>query len=343
MFLFIGLGDAGCRITDSIVGSRGIIQREEKRSGIVVNVSKNFLMSLKNVPMENRVLLRYEEVEVPEFGRDRGRVVAEDQIDFVMDAIERVYTSRIQAFMMVFGLGGSFGGGAAPVLAASLRRMYGEEVPVYLLGVIPSKNEPDNLFSNASSTLRELSRYVDSGILVDNDFFLERGLGRTSFNEINEMIAKPIRMITVDDGGKEGEYSLKSAEVITVLSEGGIGTIGYYEREIKRKSGLLSVLSKKRKGLIEEDKVDLGSIVEETLRNNLYLDCDPTSASKAILVVAGPPEELRFFEGQRMLKELLGCDVVGGLRAAPRWNKVGVTILLNDVESRRVREIMEGR
>ena len=344
--LFVGLGDCGCRITDKLLSyERGLPFKSKRQGlfkGVVVNNSMELLRSLQNIPSEYKVLLNEEVVGTgpkASGNREFGKEIASDGADIVLDAVEGLYGAEIDAIMLITGLGGGYGGGAAPGVAELMVKELGGDTPIYALGVLPMEQEPDKRLRNASECLRELVRVVDNLMLVDNNKFVRREMDTEGiYTKFNSEIAKPIRMLAAGDVGVEAEYSVDTADVLEALTGKGISTVGYAESEVGGR--FIPRIFRKEK---EEERELSTMLADRALRYNLMLDCNPKSASGAILVMAGPPQSLRFFDAQFKIQQELGFDVVGGVVSAPRWGKIGVTILLSGItESKRLESVVKG-
>ena len=92
---------------------------------------------------------------------DTGAQITFDEIDIIMNAIDRKGIGDTEAFIIVSGLGGGTGSGGSPVLARHLKKIYKE--PVYVLGILPAPEEGRFYYYNAARSLATLVKAADTG------------------------------------------------------------------------------------------------------------------------------------------------------------------------------------
>lgn len=130
---------------------------------------------------------------------------------------------------MVFitaGMGGGTGTGASPIIAE-----LAQEAGALTVAVVtkPFKFEGKRHMVNAEVGISELSKRVDSIIVIDNDKLL-KNLGANisivnAFNEANDVLLNAVKGIT-DSITKPGFINLDFADVTTVMSGRGHAMIG---------------------------------------------------------------------------------------------------------------------
>ena len=287
--------------------------------GIVINTARTDLMGIKNIPMEDRLLIGQTMVKGHGVGTDNvtGAKVAADEIDTIISAIDRRGTHDIDAFVVCAGLGGGTGSGGSPVLCRHLKRIYRE--PVYAVGIIPAPEEGRLYSLNAARSLSTLVNEADNVIVFDNSAWKNDGESvKSAYERLNEEIVRRFGVLfragEVSKYGV-GEMVVDSSEIINTLRGGGISSVGYAISEAipvakgggkpssKKDSngGLLSsILGKKEKKA--EPHVDIASgedksakiigLVRRAMLGRLTLPCDYSTAERALVLVAGPPSEL---------------------------------------------------
>lgn len=152
---------------------------------------------------------------------NKGRKAAEESKEDIK--------KLIQGSDMVFitaGMGGGTGTGAAPIIAE-----IAQETGALTIAVVtkPFKFEGKRHMVNAESGITELSKHVDSLIVIDNDKLL-RNLGanisiQNAFNAANDVLLNAVKGIT-DSITCPGYMNLDFADVVTVMKGRGHAMIG---------------------------------------------------------------------------------------------------------------------
>ena len=339
----IGVGQAGGKVVEAL------LEYEHERDvnfiagAIAVNSAKADLMGLRHIPEEDRVLVGTARVKGHGVGADNelGAEVMQEDVGEAMDAVDRIGTHEVDAFLVVAGLGGGTGSGGAPVLARELKRIHTE--PVYGLGLLPGSDEGGIYTLNAARSFQTFVREVDNLIVFDNDSWRQAGESvQGGYGHINDEIA--MRLGTLfsageTDGSFVAESVVDASEVINTLATGGISTVGYARTRLDRRQGggLLSRLGNKEAP--REDEGDalnrVTSLVRKATLGRLTLPCHVDSVDRALVVVAGPPETLsrRGIEhGRKWLEDQTGTmEIRGGDYPIPRANEVSATVLLSGV------------
>ncbi|MCQ2356548.1 MAG: cell division protein, partial [Methanocorpusculum sp.] len=86
---FIGFGQAGGKLVDMFLAQDRKLGSSSFR-GIVINTARADLMGIKNIPMEDRLLIGQTMVKGHGVGTDNvtGAKVAADEIDTIISAID---------------------------------------------------------------------------------------------------------------------------------------------------------------------------------------------------------------------------------------------------------------
>ena len=347
----IGFGQAGGKITDQFLKydidrDLGIVE-----DALAVNSAKADLKGLEYVPERRRVLIGAEEVKGHGVGADNelGKKIAENDFDVILNELNDLRVHEVDAFLIIAGLGGGTGSGGAPVLARELRKRY--EEPVYGLGVLPSSSEGGIYTMNASRSLKTFIDQVDSLLLFDNDEWRESGESvAEGYGTLNSELVSRLAVLfgagIVDTSSQVAESVVDSSEVINTLDCGGIATIGYASQDVEVDNGLLSRF---RESENEEDDSELvnriTSVTRQASLGRLTMPADVSSAKRALVVVAGPPEKLnrkgierarQWVEDEAETMEVRGGDY------PVNTDKVAVVVLFSGItDSQRVRELQE--
>ncbi len=352
-FFMVGFGQAGGKILDLFLEREKKVGSRIEVKTLAINSARTDLLGLKHVPKENRILIGQTIVKGHGVGTDNklGAKIAQEDIETILSEIDNRGTHEIDAFLIIAGLGGGTGSGGAPVLAKYLSEMYSE--PVYAIGILPAPEEGKLYSLNAARSMISLLKYVDNLILIDNGAWKFEGLSlKESFNRINREIVVRLALLAragepVEEG-MVGEMVVDSSEVINTLRGGGISSIGYAtslaEPESKKKKGLFS-FGKKKDTLMEDDKaIKIATLVRRATLGRLSVPCNPKSAERALVLVAGPPEQLdrKGLEKAKLwLEELIaGVEVRAGDYPTRKTEHVAALVVLANVtEVPRVREL----
>jgi cell division GTPase FtsZ len=338
--LVIGLGQAGGKIADQFMIDDRKSHFPHTVECIAVNTAKSDLMGLKYIPMEDRILIGETAVKGHGVGADnkKGAKITEEEVEVILNRISNFDVSNRDAFFVVAGLGGGTGSGAISVVCRSLKQIYDE--PVYSIGVLPAENEGDIYTLNAARSLKALLSGCDATILVDNGAFLRSGESvRQAYDRINSDIVKRLGILfrsgEIHTRAQVAEMVVDASEIINTLGVGGICSLGYASEAIK-KEGMFSKLLRKEQYEIGKAS-RIVSVVKRAVKGRLLLPCDPKSASKALIIIAGPPEQLDrkgIEKGREWLeKTIAGTEVRGGDYPLPKSNYVGCVVLLAGIAS----------
>jgi len=330
--------------------------------GIVVNTARTDLMGLKNIELKDRILIGQTVVKGHGVGTDNvtGARIAADEIDSIINTIDTRGTHDVDAFVIVAGLGGGTGSGGSPVLARHLKRIYRE--PVYVLGLLPAPEEGRLYTYNAARSLSTLVNEADNVFVFDNSAWKNEGESvKTAYSRLNDEIVRRFGVLfragEVSKAGV-GEMVVDSSEIINTLRGGGISSVGYAVTEVvsdrtKQKrgffGGLKDSLSKKEKTeevLMGEDKsAKVIALVRRAMLGRLTLPCDYSTAERALVLVAGNPNEMdrKGVEKAKSWVEenIAGVEVRGGDYPVDSNYIAAVVVLATIGEAPRVRELFE--
>ena len=357
---FIGFGQAGGKIVDMFIEQDRKIGRNSFRA-IAVNTARTDLMGLKFIDLKDRLLIGQTVVKGHGVGTDNaaGARITMDEADSIISAIDRMGTHDVDAFMIVAGLGGGTGSGGAPVLVRHLKKIYHE--PVYVLGILPAPEEGKLYSFNAARSLTTLIKEADNTFVFDNSAWKNEGESiKSAFSRLNDEVVRRFGVLfRAGEVGRAGigEMVVDSSEIINTLRGGGISTVGYAIAEVttsRSKSPVSGIIGgirstfRKREAteevLLGEDRTaKVISLVRRAMLGRLTLPCDFSTAERALVLVAGPPDELdrKGIEKAKSWVEenIAGVEVRGGDYPV-NSNFVAAVVLLSTIgNAPRIREL----
>ena len=359
---FIGFGQAGGKIVDKF------IEYDQRTGGgsfraIAVNTARTDLMGLQHLDFEDRVLIGQTVVKGHGVGTDNdtGAQITFDEIDIILNAVDRKGTGETEAFIIVSGLGGGTGSGGSPVLARHLKKIYKE--PVYVLGILPAPEEGRLYSYNAARSLATLVKEADNVILFDNSAWKNEGESiKGAFDRLNEEIVRRFGLLfRAGEIGSLGigEMVVDSSEIINTLKGGGISSVGYAVSEViypehEPEKGFFKSIMKRNQidekrpedKLMGQDKTSrILSLVRRAMLGRLTLPCEYTTSSRALVLVAGPPDDLdrKGIEKAKSWVEenIAGVEVRGGDYPANSRFVAAVVLLASIADAPRVTNLLE--
>jgi cell division GTPase FtsZ len=359
---FIGFGQAGGKIVDMFIEQDKKLGTQSFR-GIAVNTARTDLMGLKNIEMKDRILIGQTMVKGHGVGTDNvtGARVTADEIDSIISAVDAKGTDDVDAFVIVAGLGGGTGSGGSPVLARNLKRIYRE--PVYALGIIPAPEEGRLYSYNAARSLTTLVNEADNTFIFDNSAWKNEGESvKTAFHRLNNEVVR--RFGVLFRAGEMsrmgvGEMVVDSSEIINTLRGGGITSVGYAISEVtsartKANKGIFGGLKDKfgpkreanEEALLGEDRSSkIVGLVRRAMLGRLTLPCDYSTAERALVLLAGPPDEMdrKGVEKAKSWVEenIAGVEVRGGDYPVNSEYIAAVVVLATVGNAPRIKELLD--
>ncbi|MBN2733319.1 MAG: cell division protein [Methanomicrobiaceae archaeon] len=356
---FIGFGQAGGKIVD-------MFMEQDKKApvrsfrGIAVNTARTDLMGLKHIELRDRILIGQTVVKGHGVGTDNvtGAKITADEIDSIINTIDTRGTHDIDAFVVIAGLGGGTGSGGTPVLCRHLKRIYRE--PVYALGILPAPEEGRLYSYNAARSLSTLVHEADNTFIFDNSAWKNEGESvRSAYERLNDEIVRRFGVLfRAGEVGKSGvgEMVVDSSEIINTLRGGGVSSVGYaisdtVTKSVRQKKGFLGGMSARKKDVSEEvltgeDKsAKVIGLVRRAMLGRLTLPCDYTTAERALVLMAGPPDEMdrKGVEKSKSWVEenIAGVEVRGGDYPTESSKIAAVVVLASIGDAPRIRELLE--
>lgn len=230
-YQFIGIGQAGCSLLDSVFTFKNI---QLLGSPTAINSTAKDLANLKNVKKDKWLGISadegivkgnergkvFEEIVTGGFGKDPVRCseVFEEHYDSLVSALEakmkgdvgeerskklnlkkglseEVEETPVSFSMLFLSFGGGTGCGAAPYVAKALKELSNENIRIIVIGVLPTADQMLEAW-NTRYGINELKKYVDTFILVDNQRIAYRADYETLYPLYNDYIAASIADLT---------------------------------------------------------------------------------------------------------------------------------------------------
>jgi cell division GTPase FtsZ len=344
----LGFGNAGGKIADALVDFEAGAGRDLCEFVLAINSATVDLERLERIPRANRLLIGQTDSRVKGRGvgsdPDLGAEIARDDMVEIERALDAMRLHEIDAFLLVAGLGGGTGSGAAPEAAERLKTEY--EEPVYGLGVLPSTEEGGRPSLNAARSFPSFARATDNLILFDNDAWLRGGESiEAGYERANRELAR--RVVTLlaageIDGSQLSETAMDGSDVRRTLSTGGVSSVAFarsgVDERTRRNSGLLGRFRGdgdpgQRTATDAATKVQ--PLVRQAVQTRLTCPAAVDSAERSLVVVSGPPAELSE-KGLRRARQWLeseidSAEVLAGDDPRPGTGTVTAVVLLSNL------------
>ncbi|TKX63007.1 cell division protein [Halorubrum sp. ASP1] len=348
----IGVGNAGSKLIDQMIEFEFETGRNLCRHALVINTARTDLAKPQHLDEERRVLIgdTHQKARGHGVGGDAeiGAEVAKTDIDEIRRVFDDVEIHEVDAVLVAAGLGGGTGSGAAPVVIDELQKMYDE--PVYGLGVLPGTYEGGRPALNAARSLQSFVNKVDNFIAFDNDAWRSRGQTiEQGYEEMNEELATRIVTLLAAgevDESEVGENAMDSSDIMRTLDTGGVSSIGYASTDVTpAKEGLLANFKQPEESQSDStDAAKIKGLVRRATNSRLTVPCDVSSADRALIVFAGPPDVIsrKGVESARewLEQEADTVDVLAGDDPRPDSSTLAAVVLLSNVtETPRINEI----
>jgi cell division GTPase FtsZ len=363
--LAIGLGGAGARIVDTLYG-QDLQGRIHCMSALAVDFDVDTLLRLKHLPPNARIHFPPIDPTTP------YDVQTTIDIEEVMTQIQQVDTIEIDSILLFAGLGGSMVD-AAPLIIPELRKSFIE--PIFGVVTLPCGGEGKKRSAKAADDIQRLKPLVDAVILFDNDTWyqkikqeltitdekvakkeipkrlarkiLSQPLNRREYihSLLNSRISRQMGLILhagefSEEGVEVGEVVLDAGEVLNTLIGMGFVAIGYAAESLP--SGFLGFLDRWRPASYfiqnSQNKASrIVSLAKKAIYEEVSIPCDLTSADKALVLIAGPSQELSMRGFQTVRKwidrSIGGLEMRSGDYPIQNTRYVGIIIMLSGMHN----------
>ena len=363
--LAIGLGGAGARIVDTLYGQdlQGCIHC---MAALAVDFDVDSLMRLKHLPSSAKIHFPPIDPTAP------YDVQTTIDIEEVMTQIQHVDTIEIDSILLFAGLGGSMVD-VAPLIIPELRKSFIE--PIFAFMTLPCGGEGKKRSAKAADDIERLKPLVDAVILFDNDSWyrkikgelaitdekvakreipkrlakkiLSQPLNRPEYihNLLNTRIARQMGLILhagefSEEGVEVGEVVLDAGEVLNTLVGMGFVAIGYAAESLP--GPYLNFLNRWRPASYfiqnSQNKASrIVSLAKKAIYEEVSVPCDLTSAEKALVLIAGPSQELSMRGFQTVRKwidrSIAGLEMRSGDYPIQNTRYVGIIVMLSGMQN----------
>lgn len=353
----VGIGGAGCRIADRLLDAEASTGRTLcGGNGLAIDTGRTALDAADHVPPARQLLVGEAGAPTEESDGgepDRGVAAAREARGEIVEAFERLDLFRVDAALVVAGLGGATGGGAGAVVLDQLRSV--ADQPVYALAVLPSEAEGSGPARNAARSLQSFVSTADNVVAFDNDAWCpDAGGSEGDYREANDALAT--RVLTLfgtgeTDGDSVVEQRVDPSDVVRTLDTGGLSSIGYASMDVppapgggRSRLGLPSWPGGSSRKADEPDEDGdqpdaeaIAYLARRAIRGKLTLPCAVESAERALVVRSGPSRALSgvgFEGGRHWLEEEAGMvEVLAGSSPHESATEFATAVLLSNVTS----------
>ena len=332
----IGIGRAGGRIADLIAyHSLWGLHKGVVPFALAVSSVESDLLALNTIDKKNRILIGQMTANGHGFGLNRkiGARAVSQGFSAIMHAVADMAMHHVDALLVIAAPGGATGSGGAPVVISRLKEVYDD--PIYLLAILPAEDEGQLMAMNTIDCLREVSRTVDGILLFDNNAWKNQGLPiKNSYDIMNHELVKPLSLLLGAGEARKDKVGIQvidASEIISTWEE--FSYIGYSEMKVKTTRDRL-LFFKERTSI---DQLNPTTRCYTAIRNaataRLSGEADLGRARKALMIIAGPPDELSK-EGFSHAKEWLESSIAtsevrGGDCPIPGWDSIAAVVMLS--------------
>lgn len=193
-----------------------------------------------------------------------GRQAAEESIE----EIGKMFEGDTQMVFVTCGMGGGTGTGAAPLVAKTAKEQGKLTVGVV---TVPFRDEGKESLYRAVEGIKELSKHVDSLLVIDNQklYQLYGNMGiSTGFNKADEVLATAVKSIS-EIITSSGYINVDFADVKKIMKNSGVAIMGIGEAE-------------------GQDRAT--KAVEQALSSPLLNDLNLRSVKNALINITGSPD-----------------------------------------------------
>lgn len=347
----VGVGSAGSRIANRILHFEKISGRNLcNGNSLLITSSQTTFDTTERIPDDRRLMIgdvhREADSESLDDDPELAADVAREDRHEINRAFDFIEFHEVDGVLLAAGLGGGTGGGAGAVVIDQVKAIC--DKPVYAIGVLPSEAEGDQRALNAARSLQSFVTKADNVIVFDNDTWQGADASDPDdYASANHAIAK--RAVTLFGAGEfngslAGETRMDPSDIIRTLDTGGISSIGYASTDITRPGRIQSFFRALRARLPwsmdgDDDTptaaAKINQLVRRAAHSKLTLDCDISSADRALIVLSGPPRELsrKGFESGRywLEKEADTVEVMAGDDPHNRTSTLTAVIVFSNV------------
>nr|WP_319538913.1 hypothetical protein [uncultured Methanospirillum sp.] len=311
--LILGLGTAGSRIANAIAEPAGRATRGPAVHAIAVDNDPVILESLKNIDRERKIYFPRDSISTPELRTTT----------FTIDEVKALLRSNDagghDAVLLCAGLGGGLID-LVPHLVDIIRETMFE--PVFALVTLPSDEEGQERLKRAATNMRQIRAILDGVIVFDNQLWLDKvreqmetavqqtGPGVTErfwipgtpektsvepYDLINHQIAIRIQLL-IQAGEIQDtppQMVLDTREILNTITGAGLITIGFADEPLEEHSKIGFFRQKQESIVYRQERAGrIVKLAEKAVFRDISAYSDLSSATKALILLVGPEEEL---------------------------------------------------
>ena len=366
--LLVGVGGAGCRIVETL-NSHDERSKVKSVRSFVFDTDTEVIHSMKSLDVGRRKVLS------PSDPTKDGYTCGDDfDLTSITDCFQEEGVSEVDAIFVCAGLGGRMAD-LVPRFMEQLENAFPD--PVFTILTLPFRSEGAKVSARAAEQLAAIRNMGSASIIFDNETWSGRieteaaasaaelkedGLPKpltrrqTSelYDELNEMLARRVGLLlrageVTHNGVESAEVVLDAGEVLNTLSGMDIVSIGYATEKLPA-----NLTGRLKKIFVEKYMLDEGhkrtsriiDLAKQAVYEEVSVPCDLTSAEKALVLIAGPSEELSM-KGFHMVRKWIdnsirGLEMRAGDYPVKSTKYVGVIIVLAGIQNvPRVAELEE--
>ncbi len=298
----VGFGQCGGRLADEFarLNKRARSQRgiEIVTGAFAVNTDAADLSGLKTIrpDYQHRILIGGRRTGGHGVGKinELGAEVAKEDGDKVVDALRTAPRFfETDAFLLIAGVAGGTGSGAAPIVTQLMKDRYWDK-PVYTLAVLPFTHEEETeerTIYNAATCLKSLYPVSDAVFLADNQRFVRKDFSlRNNIEQINSLIVEPFYNLLC--AGEEtrrrhiGARMVDAGDIIQSLV--GWTVIGYGKTQLP----IFRFFSFGKNFRRKSTETHRGIQAMDEALSELSVKCNPTETGRALYLVSAPAKEM---------------------------------------------------
>jgi cell division GTPase FtsZ len=330
----LGVGGAGCRLADQLAAT----EPADRPYLAGVAAFDTDLTTLDRLDIDQGRRHAFGTTAANTGDAGAVREAAEANARELQRAAADAISGEASGVLVLVGVGGATGSGAAPVVVDALRDVI--DVPVYAATVLPASEEV-GIARTVRAGVLGLEATVDAQLLFDNDELSAPDTrppdeeAAQAYADANATIAEWTATLfgagEAADAAGVGESVVDASELIATVGDGGYATVGYERQEVRTPPSLLDrLLSRDR----TPDTIESYSAIETATQRSLFrhrsLACDLERASRSLLVTIGPPAWLNreaIADARGTVAEATGGGTVRG-GDAPIEDGTDLTVLV---------------
>jgi len=341
--IMVGLGGAGCRLVDHFYENDLRSDTVRCIDAIAVDKDAKNLEDLKFIPAVQK--LYFHPLSLTYNEETTSTVVPEE----VISRLQSIDSGEVDAIVLCGGLGGALLDDAARLVAYIHSAMI---EPVFGLFTLPCTAEGAHVSARAGAQIRALKPVLDGMFLFDNEFWYPRVREKVAqmqeasaqqrriafqkapipvdsrlmaYRELNSLIVRRIGLLfragefSDKGGGEYAEVVLDAGEVLNTIKGMGFITVGYAIEPVGNAGVDLSPLSLLRPASVSVDEAYkkasmMVDLAKRAVHEENSIPCDPSSAQNALVLIAGPTQEMSM-KGYMTIRKWIDRTVRGDVRS----------------------------